>query len=555
MLRELRLKDFAIVASAAVEFGPGLTCLTGETGAGKSILVDALGLALGGRADAGMVGPGGTATVEALFDVAGVPGVSEELDSIGVDTDGGELIVRRVVGSNGRSKAYLNGSMVNASTLQSIGGLLVDIHGQHEHQSLLRVDTHLDLLDMHLGLGGLKAEYAEAFEKRRELKARLDDIVSRARERAQRLDLIRYQADEIDQAGLSPGEDDELEEERVRLANFDRLAGLAHEAAQALRDAEPSALSMAVSALGSVKDIAGLVEGQAETVRFLESATIAMEEASAGIRDFAAGLESDPRRLEEVEDRLDLVKGLKKKYGDTIADILDYRTRIGVELEGLEYADEEADSLRERLAGAEEALAELAGRLGEARRDGAAGFCREVKKELSSLGMPKAAFEVGFDVLEEPGLSGAERAEFLFSANPGVGPRPLAKVASGGELSRVMLALKVVLSREDGVPTLVFDEVDSGIGGRTATVVGEKLRAAARNRQVLCITHLPQVASCASEHVSVTKRTVGGGVAVELARLDTEGRVGELARMLGGDDLKTASAHARELVKQGTADG
>jgi len=555
MLRELRISDFAIVSSAGVEFGPGLTCLTGETGAGKSILVDALGLALGGRSDAAMVGPGGSATVEALFDVSGVPAASSALEEMGLHAEDGELIVRRVVGANGRSRAYINGSLVNVSALQAVGGLLVDIHGQHEHQSLLRVETHIELLDVHLGLEGLKDEYGAAYEKRGELGARLDDIVSRERERAQRLDLIRFQAGEIDEAGLADGEEAGLEEERARLANADRLISLSHEGIEALRDAEPSALSLAASALESVKSVAELVEGQAETLKLLETAMISMEEASALLRDFASGLEPDPERLAEVEDRLDLIKRLKKKYGDTVAAVLAHRSEIGIELEGLEYADEEAEVLKKRLKEAEAEVGRLAKRLGDARRKGASGFCKEVMKELSSLGMPKAEFEVGFEALESPGPKGAERAEFLFSANPGTGPRPLSKVASGGELSRVMLALKVVLSREDGVPTLVFDEVDSGIGGRTATVVGEKLKAAAKNRQVLCITHLPQVASCAREHVSVSKRTERGKTAVELTRLDGEGRVAELARMLGGDDSDTASAHARELVRQGSMGG
>jgi len=550
MLRELVIRNFAIIDELELGLGPGLTCLTGETGAGKSILVDALGFILGGRPGPGVAEDGRETTVEAMFDVSGAPGAAAVLEELGLEA-GDELVLRRVA-SSGRGRAYVNGSMANIATLQRIGDGLVDIHGQHEHQSLLRVERHLGLLDEYCGAGAEKADYRTLFDGAAAYEKRLSELVAGERERAQRVDLLRFQVSEIDAAGLSLGEDEALVSERARLANADRLRALAYDALERLREQEPSALTLLADATRSASDIAAVTPEMAEAVKLIENAAISAGEACSILRDFAGTLDADPERLEEVEDRLALISSLRKKYGDDIGEVLDYRERASEELASLGNADGEAEDIRAALEGVREELSSSGGRLTALRREGAVRFARKVNAELGPLGMPKAVFDIAFHTLERPGPSGLERAEFLFSANPGMRPMPLARIASGGELSRVMLALKVVLSTSDTVPTLVFDEVDSGVGGVTAGSVGRKLREAARGRQVLCVTHLPQIAALASEHLSVVKDVSTRRTVVTVERLGKDGRVAELARMLGGDEgSKTASAHAEELVRQG----
>lgn len=550
MLRELVIRDFAIVDRLELSLGPGLTCLTGETGAGKSILVDAIGFILGARPGPGCAREGAETSVEAQFDISGMTALDERLEELGLG-GGGELVIRRAVSPGGRGKVFVNGSLANVAALQEIGDFLVDMHGQHEHQSLLKVDRHLDMLDEYLTLGPRRALCRDAYGRLSAVRAKLAGLAGRERERARREDLLRYQVSEIDSSAPVPGEDGELAGERARLMHADRLRQLSHSALEGLKDNDVSALSILKDAGDALSEIASLVPGQSETRRLVESAAISVGEACATIRDFAAGLESDPERLAEVDDRLELIKGLKKKYGDTVDDILKYRENAAEEVAGIERAGEEASELTAEAERAQAGLMEAARELSVQRKKGADGFAGKVQSELADMGMPRAVFGVTFTELDEPGPRGFEKAEFMFSANPGKEPLPLAKVASGGELSRVMLALRVILSREDSVPTLVFDEVDSGVGGVTAGAVGRKLRSAADGRQVLCITHLPQIASLAREHFTVEKRMDGAGVKVLVRRLDKRERVDELARMLGGEGSKTASAHAEELVRQG----
>lgn len=550
MLRELVINNFAIVDRLELSLGPGLTCLTGETGAGKSILVDAIGFILGARPVAGCVRDGEETSVEAQFDVAGMPGIVSLLEGQGIGGSD-ELVIRRVVSPGGRGRVFVNGTLASVGTLQELGDGLVDMHGQHEHQSLLKVDRHMELFDEYCKLGGLRSDCGSAHARLSGVITRLAELSGRERERARREDLLRFQVQDIDAAGLVAGEDFELGEERSRLVHADRLRTLSQLALDGLRDSERPALAMLKDAEKALGEIASLVHAQSEPLRLVESASISVAEACASLRDFAGGLESDPERLASVDDRLELIKSLKKKYGDTIEDIQGYRDIAAAELSGIERSGEEAHALEKDAVRAQGELVSAASALTEARMSGSARFALQVQAELADMGMPKAVFDVRFTPLERPGPKGGEKAEFMFSANPGKEPLPLVRTASGGELSRVMLALKVVLASEDSVPTLVFDEVDSGVGGVTAGAVGRKLRAAAEGRQVLCITHLPQIASLAREHYTVEKRMEGGGVKVRVASLGKQERVAELARMLGGDGSATASAHAEELVRQG----
>jgi len=549
VLKELVIKDFAIIDRLELSFGPGLSCLTGETGAGKSILVDAISVLLGGKAGPEYLRDGAEASVEGSFDIAGQPELADFLEGQGYAPEG-DLIIRRVF-SAGRGKAYVGGSLANIQMIQEIGNFLVDLHGQHEHQSLLRVDSHMGLLDSYCSLGGRAAEYAGTYTELGALKRRLAGLEGMERERARRLDLLMFQKDEIDKVAPVPGEEDELKAERARLMHADRLRALTEASIEGLKDSDVSALSLLGEALKAAREMESLVPSQAETCKLIESAAALADEACSRLRDFGRSLDPDPARLSEVEERLDSLARLRKKYGETASEILEYREKINAELMGLEGSEAEISSLREAIKKSEAGTLELARGLTEARLSGAEGFCKKVEEELSGLGMEKARFLVQFKAQDEPGPRGMEKAEFLLSANPGETPKPLVKIASGGELSRVMLALKVILSRADDVPTLIFDEVDSGVGGRTAGALGRKLKEAASGRQVLCITHLPQVASQAKEHFLVEKEMVGGRTRVGLRRLDGEERVKEVARMLGGEGSKAASAHAAELVERG----
>lgn len=555
MLRELSINNFAIIGGVELSLGPGMTCLTGETGAGKSILVDALSFILGGRPGPGTAADGGDTAVEAVFDVSGVPEASSLLEELGLEADG-ELVIRRAASSSGRGRAYLNGSLVNLGTLQRLGEWLVDIHGQHEHQSLLKVERHMELLDEFCDAGGEKDRYKELYDRVSELGKRLAELKDNERERARRQDLLGFQVSEIEAASLTAGEEEALMAERARLAHADRLRELAHGALEDLREKEQSALLLLGGAKRALTEIASVAPGQAETLRLVESALISAEEASSMLRDFSGSIEADPGRLDEVEGRLELIASLKKKYGDTVEDVLEFGSGAAGELELIGRSAVEISALETELARTGAGLMESGERLGRLRRDGAGRFSERVCAELSGMGMPKAVLTASFSPLDRPGPTGLEKAEFMFSANPGRPPMPLARIASGGELSRVMLALKVVLSLKDTVPTLVFDEVDSGVGGVTAVEVGKKLRQAARGRQVLCVTHLPQIASLAAEHFTVHKIADESGTEVVVRRLDRDERVLELARMLGGgEDSKTACAHARELVRQGEING
>ncbi len=550
MLIELRVENFAIIERLSVRLEPGLNALTGETGAGKSIIVGALSLLLGERASAESVRTGAErAVVEGVFDVAARPDIRALLAEQGIADEDGLLILRREVAVEGRNRAWVNGSATTAGFVGELGGRLVDLHGQHEHQTLLRPEDQRAILDAYGGHSGLADQVAAAHGRLREAETQLDALDRRRREIEQRADFLRFQAEEIEKASLKPGEDDALAEEANRLEHSEELARLA----QALHQGVYADESSVIERLGRLRrDLEQLLQidpSQDAARELADSAYYALEELGRQMGDYAAGVEHDPARLDEIRRRQDQIFRLKTKYGETVEEILDTGRRAREELDTLDGASFERRRLEEDVVEARDALGALAGELSEKRRASAARLASEVMEVLPEVGLAAGRFEVHLD--EEDGITahGAERVTFLVALNVGLDARPLARVASGGELSRVMLALKTILARVDEVPTLVFDEVDAGIGGRVGVQVGAKLRHVAEHHQVFVITHLPQIAARAHHHVLVEKMEHEGTTLTRLTELKAEERVRELARMLGGDpESATSIQHARELL-------
>ncbi len=566
MLKELSIRNFAIIDQLRVEFGPGLNVFTGETGAGKSIVVDALNLALGGRASNDLIRTGSDeAVVEAAFGMNSFApaAVGAVLADQGIALEPGEdLIVRRVISSAGRNKVYINGSLANLATLAAVGTHLADIHGQHEHQSLLALDQQREMLDAFGGLVRQRGEFGGLVERYHGLRRELAELETGEREKAQRQDLLRYQANEIEAARLREGEDEALAAEQRVTANAEKLAGLAASADEALYSGDHAALAAIRRAAAGLREIAAIDPALAPALELLESGRAQVEEAAREVASYAERVEHDPARLEEIGDRLDLIGRLKKKYGGTIAEVLAFGGQASGELARIERSGEEMERLRKEIAALRERITAGARELTKLRTTSAKELEKKVEAELGHLGMKKTVFQVR--LTREPGddttdgakvfAHGADRIEFLISPNPGEEPRPLAKVASGGELSRIMLALKTILAEGDPIPTLVFDEVDAGIGGAVAEEVGRKLRKIAGRRQVFCITHLAQIASMATSHYGVAKSVKKDRTSTEVRVLGRTERVDEVARMLGGRTITEATLkHAEEMLDRGTA--
>lgn len=535
MLTELHVRDLALVEDVWLEFGPGLTVLTGETGAGKTVLVSALKLLLGERSDATMVREGASeALVEGRFVL-----------------DGREVLVRRRVSAEGRSKCTVDGEMATVTMLAELLGAQVDLHGQHEHQALLSPSRHAAYLDRFVGESATDAleEYRAAWQAAHDARARLGEIERALVDRDRRADYLRFQVADIDAVAPRPGEYEELEVRLPRLRHGERLTGAARAAWAALRDEEGASdrLSTALGALGGAHGLDPALDGIAETLRALD---VELQELAAGLRDYVDSVEHDPSALDETERRLSQLTDLTRKYGGDIPSVLRLREEAAAELELLDEGEAGLERAREAVAAADGALHEAGERLRSVRAEGVDPFTSGLAAAAADLSLPNATFAVSRTPLpfESWNGDGPERVEFLFAAGQGESPRPLARVASGGEVSRVMLALKSVLGAADAVPVLVFDEVDAGIGGATALSVGRRLAELAANHQVLVVTHLPQVAAYASAHVVVSKDETGTRTVTTAKQIEGDAIVHEVARMLSGSSSATGLAHARELL-------
>ena len=553
MLIELRIKDYAVIHDLTLELGSGLSALSGETGAGKSIIVGALSLLLGERAASDTVRTGAErAMVEAVFDVATYPKLGVQLDDLGIEAEDGLLILRREVAAVGRNRAWINESPTTARTVGELGRSLVDLHGQHEHQTLLRKDTQRHILDAFGEAEEDASAVEEAYEELGGLEAKLRELQDHRRELASRVDFLRFQMRELEEADVQSGEEEALTEESGRLENSEELLGETTRIHDELYSAE-GALTDKVSGLAQtlarLKGWDPALEGPHEE---LQGAYHALAEVGRDLSDYVGGLRHDPGRLEEVRSRLDLIHSLKRKYGPTAEDVIATRDRVRTKLDEVEDGGWDEDTLAAEVDRTRSDLIAAAARLSEKRQAAATRLEEEVEALLPDLGLPAGTFKVQMDTLPEVESRGAESIEFLVSVNAGFPPSSLARVASGGELSRVMLTLKAILAQVDQVPTLVFDEIDAGIGGQVASLVAAKLKDVARYHQVFVVTHLPQLASQACSHLLVEKDEREGLAATAVRGLTGDARVREIARMLGGDpESETSQDHARELLAAG----
>ena len=553
MLIELRIKDYAVIHDLTLELGSGLSALSGETGAGKSIIVGALSLLLGERAASDTVRTGAErAMVEAVFDVATYPKLGVQLDDLGIEAEDGLLILRREVAAVGRNRAWINESPTTARTVGELGRSLVDLHGQHEHQTLLRKDTQRHILDAFGEAEEDASAVEEAYEELGGLEAKLRELQDHRRELASRVDFLRFQMRELEEADVQSGEEEALTEESGRLENSEELLGETtriHDELYSAEGALTDKVSDLAQTLARLKGWDPALEGPHEE---LQGAYHALAEVGRDLSDYVGGLRHDPGRLEEVRSRLDLIHSLKRKYGPTAEDVIASRDRVRAKLDEVEDGGWDEDTLAAEVDRTRSDLIAAAARLSEKRQAAATRLEEEVEALLPDLGLPAGTFKVQMDTLPEVKSRGAESIEFLVSVNAGFPPSSLARVASGGELSRVMLTLKAILAQVDQVPTLVFDEIDAGIGGQVASLVAAKLKDVARYHQVFVVTHLPQLASQACSHLLVEKDEREGLAATAVRGLTGDARVREIARMLGGDpESETSQDHARELLAAG----
>jgi DNA repair protein RecN (Recombination protein N) len=551
MLLELRISNFAVIESLAIHCEAGLNALTGETGAGKSIIVGALGLLLGERASSESIRTGASkATVEGVFDVARNNNVLGMLAEQGIEADDGLLILRREVSLEGRSRAWVNGAASTATFVGQLGRTLVDLHGQHEGQTLMRGDEQRAILDEYAGATELATQVANAFHKVRDLQNDLEELERRRRDAEQRADYLRFQVNEINTAKLRSGEDVELTSESVRLEHSEELAQLATTLSEALYASDDSIATRLGEVRRVLDHLIRIDRTQDDARELLDTAYYAIEELGRRFGDYGESIEYDPARLQEVRTRLDLLYRLKAKYGPEIEDVVATAEKANEELSLVDDGGLRRKEVEAALASAQSDLARVANDLSKQRRKAAARLQKEVTALLPDLGMASGKFDVALSAHDTTSAHGNESVEFLIALNAGFEPRSLSRVASGGELSRVMLALKTILARIDRVPTLIFDEVDAGIGGRVATQVADKLRDVAQHHQVFVITHLPQLASRAAHHLLVEKVEREGTTLTRVSELKGEERVRELARMLGGDPESTVSLeHAREMLR------
>ncbi|HRZ23796.1 MAG TPA: DNA repair protein RecN [Candidatus Contendobacter sp.] len=554
MLTQLRIRDFAIVEELELELAAGMTAITGETGAGKSILVDAIGLLLGDRADSDVIRHGAErADLSALFDLDALPAARAWLAERDLDRDG-ECQLRRVVARTGRSRGYINGVPQPTQALRELGERLVDIHGQHEHQSLLRREAQRQLLDDYAGNQALVAELVEQYQTWSRLRRELRDLRQAAAERDARLDILRYHLRELAALNLAEGEVAHLEREQRQLAHASQLLDTSQRLLGWLSEDEESSITDRLDhGLRELNVLSRLDTRLIPVSELLNAALIQIQEASSELRSYAQALDLDPGHLAQVEQRLAAAHQLARKHRTTAEELPALRARFEAERDTLEHSETRLEALQQALKDARAAYQTGADRLSERRTAAARELGERVSTALAGLGMPGGRFAIVLERLEQPAPAGLEAVEFQVSANPGQPMRPLAKVASGGELSRISLAIQVIAAHAARIPTLIFDEVDTGIGGGVAEVVGRQLRALGGGRQVLCVTHLPQVAAQAHQQFKAEKQSDDATTHTQVVLLESEARVTEIARMLGGLELTMNTlAHAREMVEQAT---
>jgi len=551
MLSALRIKNLALVEDLSIEFQPGCNAITGETGAGKSILIGALSLVLGERASKSLIRSGADkCTVEAVFDVRRLPAPLDDfLEDNGLEPcDEHQLLLKRSFSASGVNRQFVNGSPTTLGTLAAIGDWLVDMHGPHDHQSLLHPARQLALLDAFAGIEKQVNEFAALLRKRSTLEEEKARLIVDEQTYAQQLDLLRFQVKEIQGARLDPDEEEALEAEYQRASNATRLIEAARNAL-ALIDDDSDSLFTRIAQIGQqLHELQRLDESADDLVEMHEQIATLVHELQSELSSYADKVDLDPARLRELEDRLNLIQSFKRKYGPDVPAIIAFGEEAARKLHALESRDAELERINTELAGLDAQLKNAGAALTDARHKAGARLARAVVKQLRDLGFKQSHFDLSLEPLGSPSAAGFDRVEFQFAPNIGEPPQSLRAIASSGEMARVMLAIKTVLAAQDRIPVLVFDEIDANIGGETARVVGEKMRQLARQRQVLCITHLPQVAAAASHHLRVTKRVSRGRTTTTIEALPDSERVNEIARMLGGKS-DIARQHAAELLQ------
>ncbi len=552
MLHSLSIRNFAIIDRLDLQFGAGFNVLTGETGAGKSIILDALNLLLGGRAGAEMVRTGADrASLDAVFDISRSPELIRTAKEMGFDLEEGELLISREVQASGKSSCRIAGRPATVAQLRDLGEGLVDLHGQHEHQSLLTSSRHIEILDDWGGksIQEMRRQVAETFRALQELRREKESLERDARERTHLLDLYQFQVKEISGAGLQPNEEDELETEHRRVANAQKLAEAAGLAAGALNgDESGGALTSLSVAVRTLEEAAEMDEALSPLLETVKSALYELTEAERDLTRYGDTVEFQPERLQQIEERLDALRTLKRKYGDTIEEVIAYGEETSRKLNALTHSEERGAELDGDITRTGSKLQNLCAKLSTQRKKAAEQFQKITLAELRDLAMEKTKFAVQIDP-QEPTAKGADRVEFLIATNPGEPLRPLTKIASGGEISRVMLAIKSAIASQEALPTMVFDEIDVGVGGRTASVLADKMAGLSRAAQILCITHLAQIAAKGDEHFYIEKTSVKDRTHVSVVPLTPDERVQEIARMIGGSKLsETVLQSAREML-------
>ena len=553
MLTLMRIRNYAIVEEVEVDFSPGFSVMTGETGAGKSILVDAMGLALGDRADSSAVRHGADkAEISVLFDSPADHPASEWLAAHGLDGDDG-CSLRRIVSSEGRSRAFINNQPVTLQDLRELGSMLIEIHGQHEHQTLLTSGEQRRLLDASAGLLELAADVARAYAESQHAKTQLEQRRADSADREAQIELLKFQLAELRELGLAEGEIESLLAEHHRLAHIDETQAAVQAALErAYGSDEASAHSLIADVLRALDDIRSAEPEIRDVIVQLGSIQIELNDAATTLKRYGERLEADPERLAWLDTRLARARSLARRHKVDDAELFRKHAELEAALAVLESADESLESLARRAAEAEQVFAALAGKLSKARRKHARRLEQHVSEQLKNLGLPDGSCSIAIEAKASADAHGVDHVEFRVTMNPGQPPAPLARVASGGELSRLSLAIQLVAARVSPVTTLVFDEVDSGIGGAVAETVGRSLKRLGKDRQVLCVTHLPQVAAQGDEQWTVVRASARGRIGVDALRLDRAGRIEELARMLGGAEITaTTRKHAAELLDAG----